>query len=68
MSDGVRGRVLIFNIKTFRVNGEPSPGRPGSEVDYSNLSRLFRAMKFDVVKSEKELTDLTAEVCGVGCI
>ena len=36
--------------------------RKGSEVDYKNISRLFKDLNFDIVKTEAELTDLTAKV------
>ncbi|XP_067934863.1 uncharacterized protein [Watersipora subatra] len=58
MSEGVRGRVLIFNIKTFRHTGTT---RDGSEVDYDNLRRLLKDLKFDVAKTEADLTDLSFE-------
>ncbi|XP_067930853.1 caspase-3-like [Watersipora subatra] len=58
MSEGVRGRVLIFNMKTFRNSNDT---RQGSEVDYDNLRRLFKDLKFDVAKTETELTDLSHE-------
>ncbi|XP_067934368.1 caspase-3-like [Watersipora subatra] len=58
MSEGVRGRALIFNIKTFRHTGAT---RYGSEVDYDNLRRLLKDLKFDVAKTEAALTDLSFE-------
>ena len=57
MSGGVRGRVLIIN--SLHNMGMQ---RTGSEVDYRNISTLFKKLKFDIVKSEAELTDLTAQV------
>lgn len=59
MSDRCRGRVLIINIHTFR---DTQQTRAGSHVDYDNISRLFKDMKFDIAKSRPELTDLTAQV------
>ena len=58
MSDKIRGRVLIINNKTFK-NENP---RPESEVDYNNLCWLFRSLRFDICKKQKDLTDLTAQV------
>ena len=57
MSGEVRGRVLIIN--SLHNMGMQ---RTGSEVDYRNISTLFKKLKFDIVKSEAELTDLTAQV------
>ena len=62
MSDAVRGRVLIINIYTI-LEGTRYTTRTGSDADYRNLSRLFKDLKFDIVKEEKHLTDLTAQVC-----
>ena len=59
MSSRPRGRVLIININNFNRN---VPSRDGSRADYANLNKLFKDMNFTVVKSEAELTDLTAEV------
>ncbi|XP_067933998.1 caspase-8-like [Watersipora subatra] len=56
MSRGVRGRALIFNIKTFQHSGDT---RHGSEVDYENLERLMKGLQFDVAKTQRELTDLS---------
>ncbi|XP_067941065.1 malignant fibrous histiocytoma-amplified sequence 1 homolog [Watersipora subatra] len=58
MSEGIKGRALIFNIKTFQHTGET---RHGSEVDYANLQRLLKDLKFDVAKTETEHTDLSRE-------
>ena len=58
MSNNVRGRALIININKFN-NGKE---RTGSTVDYDNISKLFKDLRFDIVKSQKELTDLTAQV------
>ena len=57
MSDGIRGRIMIINITTAAGST-----REGSKVDYHNISKLFQEMRFDLVKSEQELSDLTAEV------
>ena len=54
-----KGRVLIININNFN---QKLPARDGSSADYANLQKLFKDMNFTVVKSEAELTDLTAEV------
>ena len=62
MSDAVRGRVLIINIYTILEGTREEIHRTGSDVDYRNLSRLFKVLKFDVVKEEKHLTNLTAQV------
>ena len=59
MSPGIRGRAMIININTFSQTGHV---RTGSEIDYSNLARLFKDLKFELVKTKKELTDLTAQV------
>ena len=61
MSDKVRGRVLIFNTMTMIRDGQYTERR-GSDRDYSNICRLFKDLKFHIVKSEPELTDLTAQV------
>ena len=61
MSDKVRGRVLIFNTMILRRDGQYTE-RSGSDIDYSNICRLFKDLKFHVVKSEPELTNLTAQV------
>ena len=59
MSEGVRGRALIININNFN---HPDQERKGSEEDYKNLVRLFKDLKFDIVKTRNDLTDLTASV------
>ena len=59
MTDGVRGRALIININNF---SHPELERKGSEEDYKNLHRLFKDLRFDIVKTRKDLTDLTASV------
>ena len=61
MSDPNRGRVMIINIMNFN-NTELYKRRTGSDVDYKNLVKLFKDLRFDIVKSEKDLTDLTSEV------
>ena len=65
MSDGVRGKALIINIKNFN---DPQLERKGSEEDYKNLVRLFTDLKFDVLKRKKGHTDLTALVSNSGNI
>ena len=59
MSSRPKGRVLIININNFN---QKQQSRDGSRADYANLQKLFKDMNFTVVKSEAELTDLTAEV------
>ena len=59
MSSKPKGRVLIININNFN---QKLPQRDGSHVDYNNLKRLFKEMRFDVVRKEIDLTDLTAQV------
>ena len=59
MSSTVRGRALIINIKNFFLTREL---RDGSEVDYENISRLFKDLNFDIVKTQKELTNLSPQV------
>ncbi|XP_067932882.1 malignant fibrous histiocytoma-amplified sequence 1 homolog [Watersipora subatra] len=54
-----RGRALILNIKTFQ---DPAETRHGSDIDYANLKSLFKDLKFDVAKTQAELTDLSFEV------
>ena len=65
MSSTVRGRALIINIKSFFLTREL---RDGSEVDYENISRLFKDLNFDIVKTQKELTDLSSQVCRIKMI
>ena len=63
MTNVVRGRVLIINIMNFRNPGpEKYTKRTGSDVDYRNLCRMFKDLRFDVAKTQAQLTDLTAEV------
>ena len=62
MSDEVRGRVMIINIRTI-VQGTIHRERKGSDADYTNLSNLFSNLSFDIVKTPEELTNLTAQVC-----
>ena len=59
MTDGVRGRALIINIHNL---DHPELERKGSEEDYKNLQRLFKDLRFGIVKTRKDLTDLTASV------
>ena len=59
MTDGVRGRALIININNF---SHPELERKGSEEDYKKLQRLFKDLRFGIVKTRKDLTDLTASV------
>ena len=59
MTDKVRGRVLIINNINFT---DPRLKRLGAEVDYVNISTMFRDLKFDIAKGEQPLTDLTAQV------
>ena len=59
MSEGVRGRALIININNFN---HPDLERKGSEEDYKNLQRLFKDLRFHIVKTRNDLTDLTASV------
>ena len=61
MTDAIRGRVMIINIMNFN-NTALYKKRTESDVDYKNLVKLFKDLRFDIVKSEKDLTDLTAEV------
>ena len=58
MSDGIRGRALIINI--FFSNSQPP--RYGSNIDYVNISQCLKDMAFHCVKTEQQLTDLTAQV------
>ncbi|XP_067944843.1 uncharacterized protein [Watersipora subatra] len=58
MSEPVRGRVLIINNMNFRYG---HGNRAGSQFDYKNLSRMFKDLKFDIAKSQDELTDLRAQ-------
>ena len=59
MSPAIRGRALIINTMHFYGTDQ---SRLGSDVDYHNLSTLFKDLRFEIVKSQTELTDLTAEV------
>ena len=58
MSSPVRGRAMIINNRFFSSRRD----RAGSEVDYKNLQRLFKDLRFDIVKTEMSFTDLTAQV------
>ena len=62
MSDEVRGRVMIINMETI-MTGSSRRERLASEYDYLNLSNLFKDLGFDIVKTQDELTNLTARVC-----
>lgn len=65
MSDRVRGRALIINIREFRrADGQilPACTRLGSEFDYDNLEKLFWGLGFNVVGNKDDSTNLTAEV------
>ena len=58
MSDRIRGRALIINI-LFKNSQQQ---RHGSHIDYINISQCLQDMDFDIVKTEEQLTDLTAQV------
>ncbi|XP_067947674.1 malignant fibrous histiocytoma-amplified sequence 1 homolog [Watersipora subatra] len=58
LADRERGRALIINIMNFANSKE---SRLGSDVDYKNLSKLFKDLRLTLVKTEEKLTDLTAE-------
>ncbi|XP_067933738.1 uncharacterized protein [Watersipora subatra] len=60
MSKKRRGRALILNIKTFQPDIKHDI-RHGSDIDYANLERLLKDLKFDVAKTQEELTDLSFE-------
>ena len=62
MSDGVRGRVMIINMETI-MQGSSRRERLASEYDYVNLKTLFEDLEFEIVKTQDELTNLTAPVC-----
>ena len=62
MSDHTRGRVLIININAFYNKGRLSDVREGSKVDYDNLSKLFKDLRFQLVKNQDKLTNLNAQV------
>ena len=62
MSDGVRGRVMIINMETIMA-GSSRRERLASEYDYVNLTNLFKDLGFEIVKTQDELTNLTAPVC-----
>ena len=62
MSDEVRGRVMIINMETI-MTGSSRRERLAYEYDYLNLSNLFKDLGFDIVKTQDELTNLTARVC-----
>jgi len=46
----------------FYEGGKLINTRLGSEVDYENLKLLFKHLRYDLVKTQEELSDLTAEV------
>ena len=58
MSSRTRGRALIINILFSNSQHE----RHGSCVDYANISQCLKDLGFDLVKTEQQLTDLTAQV------
>ena len=58
MSSRTRGRALIINI----VFSSSQQQRHGSRVDYANISQCLKDLEFDLVKTEQQLTDLTAQV------
>ena len=62
MSDSCRGRALIIDINAFYDNGRLSDVREGSEVDYYNISKLLTDLRFKLVKSQSELSNLNAGV------
>ena len=62
MSDEVRGRVMIINMEKI-MEGSSLRERLASEYDYVNLSNLFKDLGFDIIKTQDELTNLTAQVC-----
>ena len=62
MSDDVRGRVMIINMETIMQGFSPRE-RLASEYDYVNLKTLFEDLGFEIVKTQDELTNLTAQVC-----
>ena len=62
MTHPSRGRVLIININAFYTKGHLSDVREGSQVDYDNLSRLFKDLRFEIAKSQDKLTNLNADV------
>jgi len=62
MSDPVRGRAMIINNNMFYDDVKLINTRLGSEVDYENLKLLFKHLRYDLVKTQEELSDLTAEV------
>ena len=66
MSDGVRGRVMIINMETI-MEGSSRRERLASEYDYLNLTNLFKDLEFEIVKTQDELTNLTARVCLTSC-
>ena len=61
MSRKRRGRALILNVSTFQQSTRHDT-RHGSDIDYTNLEKLLKDLKFDVAKTQTELTDLSFEV------
>ena len=62
MTHPSRGSVRIININAFYTKGHLSDVREGSKVDYDNLSGLFKDLRFEIAKSQGELTNLNADV------
>ena len=58
MSSRTRGRALIINI----LFSNSALQRHGSRADYANISQCLKDLGFDLVKTEQQLTDLTAQV------
>ena len=58
MSSRTRGRALIINI----LFSNSQQQRHGSRADYANISQCLKDLGFDLVKTEQQLTDLTAKV------
>ena len=58
MSSRTRGRALIINI----LFSNSQQQRHGSRFDYANISQCLKDLGFDLVKTEQQLTDLTAQV------
>ena len=58
MSRRTRGRALIINI----LFSSSQQQRHGSRADYANISQCLKDLGFDLVKTEQQLTDLTAQV------
>lgn len=56
MSNGIRGRALIINISNTK-----NP-RPGSEVDYDSLTKLFGDLNFDISDMSRQDAGWNARV------